>query len=1392
MRRLLAKAQHHCGFQQTLLKSLFLLLAMPALLVAQDGRTSKQLDKAYQPTIRPLLARYCQECHEGDDAEAEVDLASFTDVARVRTDIRTWLRVREMLSSRQMPPKDARQPSDDERAELDTWVQEFLTNEARAHAGDPGPIVLRRLNNEEYNYAVRDLTGVRMLNPTREFPVDGAAGEGFINSGAAQGMSPSLVSKYLDAAKDVADHAMLIPSGIRFTDGRSQRDRTDELMDRIRSFYQPFLANSGAGGGQPAWQNFQQESRFPFERYLDATIRERVALQDKTRTLDDVARQYQLNRRYLGLLYQALTSESEKPSIVLDKIRVRWRAAEADDLAALATDITGWQSILWQFNPIGHIGRAGGPRAWMSPATPLAGQRDFELKLPVVLAGQSINVNLVTGDAGDGDQNDLAIWKNARLVGEGPDIPLHVVKGLVARIADVRKEMLGKSGDFLAAAAEAMAADPAGEGPDLKALATKHKIDPAALSVWLEYIGIGVSAPVRVTGHFTQKTHKGGDYDFIKGWGSPETPLVSANLSDQEVRVPGIARPRSVMVHPSPTLFVAVGWQSPVSGNVRIEAFAEDVHPECGNGQEWFVQYRTSRGVNNLGRGDFVTRGKVTFPAVNLDVHKGDLVSLLVGPRAGQHACDLTQVNLVVTETSGEKRSWDLAAEISKDIHAGNPHPDSHGFEGTWHFYKGLMTSIVTKQGPVISIPVGSILARWRAETDAAKKSQLADQVQALAIGPAPDDPQSADGQLYRQLHSLEVAVGDIAALSGVASDNRFGSHPRGDEVNPADLVVQAPAVTTIQIPAQLANQRTLVVSGGLEPKQGREGSVQLEVTLGDGVAIPANSPFVVVEGSDAEERIDASLNEFRDLFPGSLCYSRIVPVDQTVTLTLYFREDQHLQRLMLDELQTEELNRLWDELLYVSHEPLKYEIAFEQIREFATQDRPDLVKEWAPLIEGVTARAEKFRQRLIDDEPVQLQAVIDIASQVWRRPLTTDETQRLRELFTLLRENGLAHPEATRLLLARVLTSPAFLYRLESPPAGEAAASVSDFELASRLSFFLWSSLPDAELREVAAAGQLMVDEKLDDARSELLNQTRRMLLDPRCRRLAIQFACQWLHLRDFDQNDDKNEQLYPEFAELRSAMYEETIQFFTDMFQHDGSILSLIDADHTFLNPALASHYGIPLKQDPAAGQANEWQRVEGLRGHGRGGILGMATFLASQSGASRTSPILRGNWVYETLLGERLPRPPANVPQLPEVVPSGLTARQLIEKHSSVAECATCHAKIDPYGFALSQFDAIGRKRSQPVDTSTRLADGTELQGIAGLQDYLLNERRGDVVRQFCKKLLGFALGREVQLSDEPLLDEIQLQLAENDYRFSVAVAIIVTSPQFRQIRGLATAE
>jgi hypothetical protein len=248
---------------------------------------------------------------------------------------------------------------------------------------------------------------------------------------------------------------------------------------------------------------------------------------------------------------------------------------------------------------------------------------------------------------------------------------------------------------------------------------------------------------------------------------------------------------------------------------------------------------------------------------------------------------------------------------------------------------------------------------------------------------------------------------------------------------------------------------------------------------------------------------------------------------------------------------------------------------------------------------------------------------------------------------------------------------------------------------------------------------------------------------------------------------------------------MQEEVVRFFTNLFQEDRPVLSLLDADYTFVNGPLAQHYGLSV-------QGADWQRVDGLRAQGRGGILGFAATLAKQSGASRTSPILRGNWLSEVVLGERLPRPPKDVPILPNETPAGLTERQLIERHSSDEKCAKCHQRMDPFGFALEGFDAIGRARSKDaagldVDTQARLLDGTTFTGIDGLRSYLLTTRRDAFLRQFSRKLVGYALGRAMQLSDKPLVDAMIARLQSDDSHVGEAIELIIRSPQFRQVRG-----
>ncbi len=503
------------------------------------------------------------------------------------------------------------------------------------------------------------------------------------------------------------------------------------------------------------------------------------------------------------------------------------------------------------------------------------------------------------------------------------------------------------------------------------------------------------------------------------------------------------------------------------------------------------------------------------------------------------------------------------------------------------------------------------------------------------------------------------------------------------------------------------------------------------------------------------------------------------MPVDEAVTLTLFHREDEPFCRLMLDDAQRAQLDRLWAELHFVSHDALTLVDAFAQLMEYATQDSDP--KLFEPYRKPIHERAAAFRQTMLDAEPRHLDTLLAFAARAYRRPLADGEATQLRHLYKKLRDQELPHDEAFRYTLARVFVSPEFLYRLEKAAPGTTPTPVSDTELASRLSYFLWSSLPDAQLSEAAATGRLHNPETLKA-------ETHRMLADPRMRRLATEFACQWLHIYDFNALDEKSERHFPTFVALRGDMYEEPIRFFADMFQHDGLVLGIYNADHTFLNESLAKHYDIPGVTGP------EWRRVDGVGKFGRGGILGFAATLAKQSGASRTSPILRGNWVSEVLLGEKLPRPPKNVPVLPEdeTDTAGLTVRQLVEKHTSDVRCSGCHARFDPLGFALEGYDAIGRRREKdlgdrPIDARARFASGSEFQGLPGLRDYLLTGHRDAVLRQFNRKLLGYALGRGIQLSDEPLLAEMQRQLEKHEFRVSAVIEAIVTSPQFREIRG-----
>jgi hypothetical protein len=1266
-----------------------------------------------------------------------------------------------------MPPKDAKQPSDPERKELRDWVRRYLDAEAQARAGDPGPIVLRRLSNAEYSYTVQDLTGID-LQPARDFPVDGAAGEGFTNTGAALVMSPALLSKYLDAAKEIARHAVLLPDGMRFARGATRRDWTNEILGEIKSFYGRFADDDG---------------RLPLEKYLAATLDERAALAGGSKTLATVAAARGLNAKYLATLWSVLKSDDASP--LFGPIRSHWRQAKPNTAASLVADFVRWQNTVSRFQSVGHM------KPWVVPADPITTREEMRVKIPAA-GGSDVVLYLAAGTAGDGNAGDIVVWQRPRLVTPGrPDLLLRDVRAFSREMSARRQRIFSSAAKCLTAAAEAGAT---AQQIDVSQLARRHAVDVDALEAWLDYLGIGSHAAIHLD-HFTDKMTRSGNYDFVTGWGTSETPLLLANSSNQSVRIPGNMKAHGLVVHPSPTLNAAVGWQSPIAGVLRISAKVTHAHPECGNGVAWSLELRRGGTRQRLAAGTAAGPKTVDVgPIEQVAVQPGDLVSLLVGPRDGNHACDLTDVEFVLSSPH-DGREWNLTRDVSADVLAGNPHADRFGNKHVWHFYTESTSS--AGRGPVI--PAGSLLARWQSAETTAEKQALAKQVQKLLTGRPPATKDNPDAALYRQLaslggplfagarsHTKESATAKKSNTTHRSGQwgldpGRFGRAPDGSPLDPESLCVKAPSLIAIRLPADLVMDSQLVVGGSLHPKLGEFGSVQLQVSAAKPASLESLRPesAVLVAGpGKTRDHFEKTFADFRRLFPAALCYRRIVPVDEAVTLTLYHREDEALCRLMLNDAERGKLERLWSELHFVSQDALTQVDAFAQLMEYATQDSDPRLFE--PYRKPINERAAAFRQLLLDTQPRQLDRLVSFAALAYRHPLSDAESRELRQLYQRLRAEGLSHDEAFRLTLARVFIAPAFLYHLEGAPSGVAARPVTNWELASRLSYFLWSSVPDAPLREVAAAGRLSDPDVL-------AAQARRMLRDPRVRRLATEFACQWLHIHDFDELNEKSERHYPTFAALRADMYEEAIRLFTEMFQRDESVLAFLNADYTFLNEPLAKHYGIPGVVGP------QWRRVNGIKKYERGGILGLSATLAKQSGASRSSPTLRGNWIAEVLLGDRLPRPPKDVPRLPddESELKGLTVRQIVEKHASDARCAGCHVRIDPFGFALEGFDAIGRRRpgigTGSAETQTKLQDGTQIAGLDGLREFLLTKQRSAVLRQLSRKLLGYALGRGTQLSDGPLLSDMQKRLEHDDYRFSALIETIVRSPQFREIRG-----
>ncbi|MBC7927804.1 MAG: DUF1592 domain-containing protein [Bryobacteraceae bacterium] len=502
-----------------------------------------------------------------------------------------------------------------------------------------------------------------------------------------------------------------------------------------------------------------------------------------------------------------------------------------------------------------------------------------------------------------------------------------------------------------------------------------------------------------------------------------------------------------------------------------------------------------------------------------------------------------------------------------------------------------------------------------------------------------------------------------------------------------------------------------------------------------------------------------------------------------------YYRTDDFLYSKVLDDAQKAKLDQAWNDLLasFEYHDVFlrfvsdKYKLGIKKgVADLTATEIAALPAEPQQYVRAIRSEYDSVQKAQLTGRQRHLEDAVTFASAAWRRPLNAEEKDRLRGFYVKATEQlQLDHVKAMRLLLARVLVAPAFLYRLEEQPTSTDATirELSSWELASRLSYFLWSSIPDQELRRAATAGEL--------GKPELLQaQVKRMLADPKARRLSTEFFGQWLGFYRFDQYKGVDTTRFTEFTdEVKTSMYDEAVAFFEHVVRKDRPVREIFFADYTFLNQPLAKHYGI----EKEFKSKSDLELIEGAGAMHRGGMFRLGAVLTSTSAPLRTSPVKRGDWMLRRVLGTPTPPPPADAGSLPADDKNfgGMSVKQRLESHKRNPTCAGCHTRIDPLGFPLERYDSVGRWRNtyadgKSVDDSSRNADNLEISGVDGLLEYLKTQQP-QVLKTFNSKLLGYALGRTVLGSDRPLIDK--MVQAGGDVNFSALVTEIALSKQFR---------
>ncbi|MEO6569578.1 MAG: DUF1592 domain-containing protein [Opitutaceae bacterium] len=536
-----------------------------------------------------------------------------------------------------------------------------------------------------------------------------------------------------------------------------------------------------------------------------------------------------------------------------------------------------------------------------------------------------------------------------------------------------------------------------------------------------------------------------------------------------------------------------------------------------------------------------------------------------------------------------------------------------------------------------------------------------------------------------------------------------------------------------------------------------------------------------------------------------------------------YFRDDQPFYELLLDEPEQAKLDEMWREFDFIAAANIRSYVQFAisgtrgaresfrdrepgvpvdaHLNDVQIASTPVIKKLEADYLARVTngddvaINAIKDYFRATDDgvrwveqtrlaaEPSHLKALLEFAERAYRRPLSADDREDLLGFYRASRERNLDHEAAIREAIVVVLLSPKFSYRVDLAQAASGIKPLSDHDLASRLSYFLWSSMPDAELLGHAARGDLHQPEVM-------AAQARRLLQDPRSRALALEFGGNWLEFRRFESTGTVDLERFPSFTpQLRQAMFEEPIRFLLDVFQRNRSVLDFLYARDTFVNPVLAKHYGMPTSADPQ----DEWVHVADAARYERGGILPMAVFLTKNAPGLWTSPVKRGYWVAKNVLGDRIPPPPPTVPELPkDEAKLNLPLREMLARHRADPNCAACHARFDALGLVFEGFDPVGDRRQKDlagrvIDANATFPGGGEGRGVEGLRQYVREKRQDDFIDNLCRKFLAYALGRSLMVSDDPLILDMRRQLAADGYRFDNLIKAIVTSPQFLNKRG-----